>query len=82
MIELINQLHHEAMEFMDDGDAARRAGNEIEARLGFKRAAILEMAAADLASTMVDSEPSCEVLKKSAEALAQLSRVYGVNHDI
>lgn len=60
------RLHRRAMELADEGDAARRAGDEKSARASLASALELERQAASMAA----QEPSRSVLLRSAASLA------------
>lgn len=76
------KLHHEAMDFADRADAARRRKAFGEATGLFRQAFDRERAAAGLFVNDFDAEPTRSVLLRSAASLALECREYGENRTI
>ena len=69
-MSLINDKHHQAMDFTDSAMLARRTGNTAQAAALFRQAFECEREAADLTVDALDAEPTRSVLHRSAATLA------------
>ena len=66
----VNDLHREAMRFVEEADSARRNGNVPVARERLRQAFDYERQAADLVAGDRSREPTRAVLHRSAASLA------------
>lgn len=69
-VELATELHHKAMTWADEADAARRTGLDVVYRLKLIHAMCYEMIAAEYVKEYADYQPTRAVLYRSAAWLA------------
>jgi hypothetical protein len=69
-MNVLKDLHHEAMQLADAADRLRQEGDEISARQMLRQAFDKEREAAEQTSANVSLEPTRSILHRSAASLA------------